>query len=249
MGGQVIEAVQDAADMEVVAGIDVRTPSPDQAAAYHFALNQDLRASITATKPQVLVDFTIAEAAYNNALTALELGVRPVVGTTGLSAEQLGRIESRARETNTGAFVAPNFALGAVLTMHFARTAARYFDSAEVIEMHHDQKVDAPSGTGVWIAQNMAEARGRAFKMNVPEKEPLPGARGAELGGVRLHSVRLPGLLAHHEVMFGGPGQVLTIRHDSMDRASFMPGVLIAIREVLGLDRLVVGLDNLLHLQ
>jgi len=247
MGGEVIRAVTAASDMEVVAQVDVKPLGPGwQGVGRPFT---DLHEALEDTKPQVLVDFTIADAAFENALTALEFGVRPVIGTTGMRPDQLQRIGDKASEQRTGAFVAPNFALGVVLTMHFARIASRYFDSAEVIELHHDQKIDAPSGTGVWIAQNMANARGKPFRMNVPEKETLPGGRGAEYEGVRVHSVRLPGLVAHHEVLFGGEGQILTIRHDSMDRNSFMPGVLIAIHEVLGLDRLVVGLDNLLHLQ
>jgi 4-hydroxy-tetrahydrodipicolinate reductase len=239
MGTEVTQAVNAAEDMEVVAGVDVR---PDN------QVYTDLRQAIEQGRPQVLVDFTVAEAAFANAMTALELGVRPVIGTTGMSPEQLAQIESRARETKTGAFIAPNFALGAVLMMHFARIGARYFDSAEVIDLHHDQKIDSPSGTGHKTAMEMAEARGKPFATNVPEKEPLPGARGAEWQGIRLHSVRLPGLVAHHEVIFGAQGQVLTIRHDSTDRTSFMPGVLIAIREVLALDKLVLGLDNLLGL-
>ena len=239
MGLEVSQAVRSAGDMELVAGVDVRAGD---------GVLTDLRKAIAQSHPDVLVDFTIADAAYANAMTALEFGVRPVIGTTGMSPEQLGEIESRAREMHTGAFIAPNFALGAVLMMHFARIGARYFDSAEVIDLHHDQKIDSPSGTGHKAAMEMAEARGKPFLMNVSEKEPLPGARGAEWRGIRLHSVRLPGLLAHHEVIFGAPGQVLTIRHDSTDRTSFMPGVLIAVREVVNLDKLVVGLDNLLGL-
>ena len=239
MGTEVIQAVNAAEDLEVVAGVDLRPGD---------RVFTDLRQAIVEAKPQVLVDFTIAEAAFANAMAALELGVRPVIGTTGMSAEQLAHIESRASETKTGAFIAPNFALGAVLMMHFARIGARWFDSAEVIDLHHDQKIDSPSGTGHKVAMEMAEARGKPFASNVPDKEPLPGARGAEWQGIRLHSVRLPGLVAHHEVIFGAQGQILTIRHDSTDRTSFMPGVLIAVREVVKLDKLVVGLDNLLGL-
>ena|SRR5579884_2598307 len=239
MGGEVIQAVNAAGDMQVVGGVDVKSGP---------GVFADLRQLIQATHPQVLVDFTVADAAAANAMTALELGVRPVIGTSGMSQEQQERIAARAQETKTGAFIAPNFALGAVLMMYFARIGARYFDSAEVIELHHDQKIDAPSGTAVKTAQEMAEAHAKAFASNVPDKEPLPGGRGAEWQGVRIHSVRLPGLVAHQEVIFGAQGQTLVIRHDTSDRTAFMPGVLIAIREVLKLDRLVVGLDNLLGL-
>jgi len=249
MGSEVIRAVSAAEDLEVVAGVDVPAAIGGQPAPAGIALSSDLKQAISDAKPQVLVDFTVAEAAFANAMTALELGVRPVIGTTGMGPEQVQRLEARASETKTGAFLAPNFALGAVLMMYFARIGARYFDSAEIIELHHDQKIDAPSGTGLKTAQDMVASRGHPFETNVPDKEPLPGGRGANCDGVRLHSVRLPGLVAHHEVIFGGQGQILTIRHDSTDRTSFMPGVLIAIREVLKLDRLVVGLDTLLGLR
>ena len=239
MGLEVSQAVRAAADLQLAGGVDVRAGD---------GVATDLRQAISQGQPQVLVDFTVADAAYANAMTALELGVRPVIGTTGMSPEQQNDIERRARESRTGAFIAPNFALGAVLMMYFAKIGARYFDSAEVIDLHHDQKIDSPSGTGHKTAQMMAEARGKPFAMNVSEKEPLAGARGAEWQGIRLHSVRLPGFVAHHEVIFGAQGQVLTIRHDSTDRTSFMPGVLIAIREVVKLDKLVVGLDQLLGL-
>ncbi len=244
MGTEVIRAVSSAGDMQPVAGIDVKAGVESQG----VPVSADLRQAVAQVKPDVLVDFTVAEAAFANAMTALELGVRPVIGTTGMSAEQTAQIQARARETRTGAFIAPNFAIGAVLMMHFARLGSHYFDSAEIIELHHDQKIDAPSGTAVKMAQDMAEAHAKAFASNVPEKETLPGGRGAEWQGLRLHSVRLPGLVAHHEVIFGAQGQTLTLRHDSTDRTSFMPGVLIAVREVLKLDRLVIGLDNLLGL-
>jgi 4-hydroxy-tetrahydrodipicolinate reductase len=244
MGREVIRAVNAADDMQVVAGIDVKPGAENEG----VPVTSDLQRAIQDAKPQVLVDFTIADAAFSNAMTAMGLTVRPVIGTTGMSDQQLAQLKVRAEDTKTGAFVAPNFALGAVLMTHFARIAARYFDAAEVIDLHHDQKIDAPSGTGHKTALEMLEARGKPFLTNVPEKEPVPGARGAELQGIRLHSVRLPGLVAHHEVIFGGQGQILTIRHDSTDRTSFMPGVLIAIREVMKLDKLVVGLDNLLGL-
>ena len=244
MGAEVIRAVQAADDLEPVAGVDLKPGSAGEGVPIYT----DIRQAIEAAKPRVLVDFTVADAAFKNALAAIELGVRPVIGTTGMSPDQLAQIEARASETRTGAFLAPNFALGAVLLMYFARIGARYFDSAEIIELHHDQKIDAPSGTAHKTAQEMAEARGRPFNNNLPEKEPLPGARGAEWQGIRVHSVRLPGLVAHQEVIFGAQGQTLVLRHDTSDRTAFMPGVLIAIREVVKVDKLVIGLDNLLGL-
>ncbi len=243
MGTEVIRAVTSAEDLDAVAGVDVR-----EGEQQGVPVTADLRQAIAQGRPEVMVDFTVADAAFTNAMTALELGVRPVIGTTGMSPAQLEQIRRRAEETRTGAFVAPNFAIGAVLMGHFARISSRYFESAEIIELHHDQKIDAPSGPAVKMAQDMAAAHAREFASNVPEKETLSGGRGAQWQGVRLHSVRLPGLVAHHEVIFGAQGQTLTIRHDSTDRTSFMPGVLIAVREVVRLDRLVIGLDNLLGL-
>jgi len=143
-------------------------------------------------------------------------------------------------------FIAANFAIGAVLMMHFAAQAARFFDNAEIIELHHDQKVDAPSGTAKTTAELMRAARKDPFVHPLTEKETVPGTRGGELGGIAIHSVRLPGLVAHQEVIFGGLGQTLTIRHDSTGRDSFMPGVIAATRAVMGIDHLVVGLDELL---
>ncbi len=245
MGGEVIQAVSAAGDMQVVAGIDIKASGAER---LPFPVSADLAALLKRSQAQVLVDFTVAEAAVENALTALDMGVRPVIGTSGISDSQLEQLRKKAEATGTGVFVAPNFALGAVLMMHFARIASRYFDSAEIIELHHDQKIDAPSGTAVKTAQDMVQAHGGPFVSNVPTKEPLPGGRGAEHGGVRIHSLRLPGLVANQEVIFGAQGQTLILRHDTTDRTAFMPGVIIALREVLKLDKLVVGLDNLLSL-
>ncbi|MEX2245747.1 MAG: 4-hydroxy-tetrahydrodipicolinate reductase, partial [Dehalococcoidia bacterium] len=154
----------------------------------------------------------------------------------------------RCAERKLGGVVAANFAIGAVLLMHLAKIAAPYFDAAEIIELHHDQKVDAPSGTAIATARGMVEARGRPFGRNVPETETIAGARAAEIDGVTVHSVRLPGLVAHQEVLFGGQGQTLTIRHDTTGRDSFMPGILLAVREVMRREELVVGLEGLIGL-
>jgi 4-hydroxy-tetrahydrodipicolinate reductase len=203
---------------------------------------------LAAMNPDVVIDFTNAAWTPVLAEAALEKGVRLVIGTTGLDQAFLERLGRDCAQRRLGAVVAPNFALGAVLMVYFARQAAKFFDSAEIIELHHDGKADAPSGTAKATAEGMVAARGRPFVRNVPEREPLPGSRGAELGGVTIHAVRLPGLVAHQEVIFGGTGQTLTIRHDSTGRDSFMPGVLLAVRRVMELDRLVVGLEELLGL-
>jgi len=189
----------------------------------------------------------------SNLRIALEHRVAPVVGTTGLSPADLEEIDRSARAKCLGAFIAPNFALGAVLMMQFAAQAARHLPDVEIIELHHEKKLDSPSGTALLTAQRIAEARREAQAVPIPAPsgrvEKAPGARGAQnaaTGEVPIHSVRLPGFVAHQEVIFGGPGQILTLRHDSTDRRSFMPGVLLAIRRVRGLSGLVVGLEHLL---
>ncbi len=205
-------------------------------------------AALDQAKPHVVVDFTNAAWTPTIARAALQRGIPLVIGTTGLPADLLDELAREAEARGVGVVVAANFAISAVLMMHFARQAARFFDHAEIIELHHDGKVDSPSGTARATAEAMLAARGRPFNRPIPELETVPGARGAELGGVSIHAVRLPGLVAHQEVIFGGLGQILTIRQDSTGRDSFMPGVLLAIREVLARRGLVVGLEPLLGL-
>jgi 4-hydroxy-tetrahydrodipicolinate reductase len=174
--------------------------------------------------------------------------VRLVIGTTGLSDAWLAELERGCRERGVGAVVAPNYAIGAVLMVHLAKIAGRFFDAAEIIELHHDRKVDAPSGTALSTAREILEARGRPFERNVPEQETLPGARGAALDGITIHSVRLPGLSSHQEVIFGGLAQTLSIRHDTTGRESYIPGVLLAARAVLQRKELVRSLEALFGL-
>lgn len=246
MGRQVGQAVAAADGLEPVAFVDALAAAKEIEGLPVF---RDAAECLDAVRPQVVIDFT--NAAWTPALAeaALPRGVRLVVGTTGLSNEFMSWLEGECAARKTGAVVAANFAIGAVLMMHFARQAARFFDNAEIIEMHHDQKVDAPSGTAKTTAELMRAARKDAFVYPPTEKETIPGARGAELGGIAIHSVRLPGLVAHQEVIFGGLGQTLTIRHDTTGRDSFMPGVIAATRAVMGLERLVVGLDALFGLE
>jgi 4-hydroxy-tetrahydrodipicolinate reductase len=211
-------------------------------------MGSDPAAMIASTKPDVLIDFTHHEWTERVAPMAVASGVRPVIGTTGLRpgfAEELGRL---CAERGVGGVIAANFAVGAVLMMHFATLAARFFDVAEIIELHHDKKVDAPSGTALATARAMIAARGRPFHHPATETFTIPGSRGGVEGGITLHSVRLPGLVAHQEVLLGGLGQVLTIRHDSTSRESFLPGVLLATREVMRRTELVIGLDTLMGL-
>jgi 4-hydroxy-tetrahydrodipicolinate reductase len=192
---------------------------------------------------EVAVDFTTPEVVKDNVRFCLENGIHAVVGTTGLSAEDLSEIEGLAKEHGINVFVAPNFALGAVLMMRFAAEAAPHFRTAEIIERHHENKKDAPSGTSFRTAQKMNERREQDWESPGGDEPP----RGLDVDGIRIHSLRLPGSVAHQEVILGGPGETLTIRHDSIDRTSFMPGVLLAVKKVSSLSGVTVGLENLLE--
>ena len=231
MGQEVVKAVTAAADLELVDQTD---------------LGDDLIARIKASQAQAVVDFTTAAVAFENTRKILEAGVHPVVGTSGLLAEQVAKLQQLAQDKGIGGLIAPNFAIGAVLLMKYAQDAAKYLPDVEVIELHHNRKADAPSGTAVKTAQLIAEARKEIPKALVEEKELFEGARGSEVHGVRVHSLRLPGLVAHQEVIFGGTGETLTIRHDSIHRESFMPGVCLACRKVIGTQQLFYGLEHLL---
>lgn len=211
-------------------------------------LARDTEALLKRVRPRVMVDFTRAEAAMANARLAFRYGACPVIGTSGLSARDVDELGKLAKSSNLGAVLAPNFAIGAALALHFARVASRFFSAGEIIELHHERKLDAPSGSALATAQAMREAKGVDFQDAVTEKLTLAGVRGGELGGLRLHSIRLPGLVAHQEILFGAPGQLLTIRHDSTSRESFVPGVVLACREVVNHNALIVGLDRLMDL-
>ena len=204
--------------------------------------------ALSKTKADVLVDFTTPEVVKENMELAMEAGVRPVVGTSGLSESDIQSLKEMSEQTGVGAIIAPNFAIGAVLMMVFAQKAAKYLPHVEIVESHHDRKLDAPSGTAVKTAEMIQQSRVELKQGHPEEKELLEGARGAYVGGFRVHSVRLPGLVAHQEVLFGGNGQLLTVRHDSFNRESFMPGVKLAIEKVMTLDKLVYGLENILDL-
>lgn len=251
MGRQVIESLDAAPDLEPVGVIEAQRPEGDVTlpSGRTLPMRADPVATLADLRPDVVVDFTVADWTPVVARAAIQAGARPVIGTTGLDEAFLDELDRLARQRGLGAVVAPNFAIGAVLLIHMARLAARYFDHAEIIELHHDQKIDAPSGTALATAREMLAARGKPFERPRTEKEPLPGTRGGDLDGIAIHSVRLPGLVAHQEVLFGGTGQTLTIRHDSTGRESFMPGVLLACREVMRRVGLVRGLDALIGLK
>jgi 4-hydroxy-tetrahydrodipicolinate reductase len=241
MGSTVCGAVSADADLELVAAVDPGHVGERAADGITIAATADAMAAAGA---EVAVDFTALDAARANAIWCADHGVHAVIGTTGFTAADIGDLT--AAFTSSNCLVVPNFAIGAVLMMRFAELAAPYFETAEVIELHHDAKVDAPSGTAMMTVQRMADAS-PTWSPDPTRHEVVAGARGG-LGpaGIRVHSVRLRGLVAHQEVLLGTAGQSLAIRHDSYDRSSFMPGVLLAVRKVAGLGDLTVGLDALL---
>ena len=242
MGREVVKAVDEAPDTELVGACDVAGAGSVLAGVN---VEADFESMLKGSAPDVVVDFA-KPFDIGHVTRAIELGVVPIVGTTGQTPEDLESIDAFAREKGVGAMVIPNFAIGAVLMMRFACEAARYMPCAEIIELHHDKKVDAPSGTSIKTAEMLNQAREEA---GVEAAEPAGGdapSRGDLKSGVRVHSVRLPGLVAHQEVLFGGTGQILSIRHDSIDRTSFMPGVLLAVRRAAEIQGLIYGLDKLL---
>lgn len=252
MGHEIMVMVARDADLDLVGAIEKLSPAasiPNPHTGAPIPQSPDPAALFAETKPDVVIDFTNAGWTPELSRAAVAAGVRPVIGTSGLPAAFVEELGALLAGRKLGGFLGPNFAIGAVLMMHFAKLAAPFFDSAEIIELHHDQKVDSPSGTAVATAQEMLARRGRPFGANVSERETLPGARGANLDGVTLHAVRLPGLMAHQEVLFGGLGQLLTIRHDSLSRESFMPGIKLAVQKVMEFDRLVIGLEAVLGLE
>jgi len=235
MGATVCEAVRGATDLELVAEVDVG----------------DSLSAVADTGAQVAVDFTHPDAVMGNLRWCVENGVHAVVGTTGFDAGRIGEVRSWLGESPTvGVAIVPNFGIGAVLMMAFAEKAARYYESVEIIELHHPRKADAPSGTAQHTAARVAAARRQAGLGDMPDatSSEIDGARGATVDGVPVHSVRLSGLVAHQEVLLGGQGEILTIRHDSLDRFSFMPGVLLAVREIASRPGLTLGLESFLDL-
>jgi 4-hydroxy-tetrahydrodipicolinate reductase len=235
MGAETVKAISSAPDLDLVSQIDLGD-SIDQ---------------LTANGTQVIVDFTHPDSVMKNLEFAIKHGIHVVVGTTGFDDKKLSEVKSwLASNPNVGAVIAPNFGLGAVLMMQFAAKAARYFESVEIVELHHPDKADAPSGTASRTAELITQARKGAKRPAMPDKTSsgLEGARGAKVGDVPVHSVRLRGLVAHQEVLLGDQGETLSIRHDSIDRSGFMPGVLLAVREVINRPGLTFGLEYLMDL-
>ncbi len=251
MGSTVVSAVVNDKDLQLVGAVDIvgGMDAGDKAGCGKTGviISTDLQKTIDETKPDVMVDFTQPAVVFGTASLALKNGVSPVIGTTGLSDEQKAQLDKIAKENNTPCFIAANFAIGAVLMMKFAVEAAKYMPDVEIIELHHDNKLDAPSGTALVTAEMIKEVRGERQQGHKDEKEKLPGARGANYAGMHIHSVRLPGYVAHQECIFGGLGQTLTIRHDSIDRTSFMPGVVLACKKVRALaPGLTQNLDKIM---
>lgn len=236
MGSEAVKAVEAADDLELVAALGRRS---------------DKLETLTDAGVQVAIELTHPDSVMGNLEFCVRNGIHGVVGTTGWTGERLGTLRAQLAESpGTGVLIAPNFGIGAVLTMRFAQQAARFFESVEIVELHHPNKADAPSGTAVRTAQLIAEARRAAGCAPQPDAttSALEGARGADVDGVPVHAVRLRGLVAHQEVLFGDAGEIFTLRHDSMNRASFMPGVLLGVRRVVSTPGLTYGLEHFMDL-
>ena len=242
MGSTALEMVKGDSELELAALLDPFAEEKEIDGVPVF----NTKEAVVGVEADVWVDFTMPKVAYENTRFALENGFDPVVGTTGFTEEQIKELTALSAEKGLGGLIAPNFAIGAILLMQFAAQASKYFPNVEIIELHHDKKKDAPSGTAVKTAELISEVRESITQGAADEEELIAGARGAEFDGMRIHSVRLPGLIAHQEVIFGAQGEGLTIRHDSYDRISFMSGVNLGIKEVVKRDQLVYGLEHLL---
>ena len=258
MGREVIKAIAQAPDLTLVGAVDKNPAHLGEdvgevvgCGAVEVPIVNDLQSALLMASQEkqlsVMVDFTHPDSVYENVRSAIAYGVRPVVGTTGLSPEKIQDLAEFAEKASTGCLIIPNFSIGMVLLQQAAIQASQYFDHVEIIELHHNQKADAPSGTAIQTAQLLAEM-GKSFNPpTVTETEKLAGARGSLADeGIRIHSIRLPGLIAHQEVIFGAAGQIYTLRHDTSDRSCYMPGVLLSIRKIIQLQSLVYGLEKIL---
>ena len=249
VGQEVVKAVCQEPDMKLVGAMDIKAPGgslplPDGKSTVPFVT--DFNSAIKRCEPDVVVDFSVAKASMTAVRIATQNGVNMVIGTTGFSAAELEEIQQLAEANEVGIVAAPNFALGAVLMMHLAKIAGKFMDHAEIIELHHDKKLDAPSGTSLLTAKAMAEARGKPFLP--PSAGEHTPSRGQDISGIDIHSIRMPGLMAHQEVIFGAAGQTLSIRHDTINRECYMPGVMLAVKAVVNQKGFIYGLDKLLGL-
>lgn len=252
MGTEAVKAITNATDMEIVAALDYKYGGlylhKDEVTedSSGIPIYTSFDVLVKDKNPHVLLDLTDPEAVYDNMHNAIRNGVHPVVGTSGLSFENIQKLTVYAHEREIGGIIAPNFSIGAVLMMKFSAMAAKYLTDIEIIESHHNQKLDAPSGTAMKTVEMIMDVRNPHKQGHPDEKEQLEGARGADVDGMKIHSVRLPGLLAHQEVLLGSKGELLTIKHDSFDRSCFMPGVLLAIRNVIEQKELIYGLEHII---
>lgn len=249
MGREVVKMVLQDEELQLVAAVNLSDMGLDAGVlvglpACGIALTDNLERALKETRPQVLVDFTTPQSAYQNTELAIRYGVSPIVGTTGFTQGQIEELDEQCRSRQLGGLIAPNFSIGAILMMRFAAQAAKYFPHLEIIEYHGDQKLDAPSGTAVKTAELIAENREELRQGNPNEEETIEGSRGGYYNGFRIHSVRLPGVFAQQEVIFGSFGQTLTIRHDSYERAAYMPGVNLAIKKVLERQGMIYGFEH-----
>jgi len=252
MGMETVQTILRQEDMEIAGVSDIQKQGTDIGTILGLSpvgvliSGQVDREILKKLKVDILVDFTNPKSVFSNAREAIRAQVVPVIGATGLDDHEIAELEEMAKEHNVGVFIAPNFALGAILMMKFASETAKYFKHVDIIEYHHDNKLDAPSGTAIKTAEVISLVRKPMIQGHLNEYEKIPGARGGDINGIHVHSVRLPGMLAHQEVIFGGFGQTLTIRHDAYNRETYMPGVLLAIRKSCKSTSFVIGLENLL---
>ncbi|MEC5422481.1 4-hydroxy-tetrahydrodipicolinate reductase [Virgibacillus sp. C22-A2] len=251
MGFEAIQMVMNEPRFQLVACIDRKNNGKQLKDIPGFPnletpIYQDLEECFHDVKADVFVDLTVPDFAYEHTKAAMHYDIRPVIGTTGFTEEQLEELHNLASDKKIGCIIAPNFAIGAILMMKFSQMAAKYFPDVDIIEKHHDNKLDAPSGSAIKTAELIRETRKPKHQGHPDEKEVIPGARGADVDGMKIHSIRLPGLVAHQEVIFGASGQTLSIKHDSINRESFMEGIKLSIEAVIELDGLVYGLENIL---
>ncbi len=245
MGKEVVNAVIENPETELVMAVDVNEIGHNVWGT--VIVEGDIEEGIKSLNPDVVVDFTAPQTVFEHVNLYLDLGVKSVIGTTGLTSEQIKKLEQKSKEKQVGCFIAPNFTVGAILMMIFSQTASKYFNNAEILEFHHNQKKDAPSGTAIKTAELMAKVNPNLAFGNCEETETIKGSRGGVTDSdIRIHSVRMPGFMASQEVIFGAPGQILKIRHDSVDRKCYMSGVLMAVKNVYENNEFIYGLENIL---
>lgn len=250
VGKEVVAAIDKNPDTQLVGAVDVKAKTDFLTldSGTKIPLTGSLEKLLTQCKPQIMIDFSLAEPSMSAARIAAQKGISLVIGTTGFSEQNTRELAELAKKHNVGMIVASNYALGVVIMVHLAKMASKYFDTAEIIELHHDAKVDAPSGTAISTARAMSASRGKPFTYAPTEKEIVKGTRGGTLEGIAIHSVRLPGFVASQEIIFGLQGQTLSLRHNAINRECYMPGVLLAVKEVVKAKGSVRSLEDLLNL-